>query len=119
MAWNGLSIQKALALIATIWAGESHSPDRRRPDARKYHYLTRDPFRTVISLTFRSPGEEETKPIQLNAVEDQLNSLKADLPPEKELSDFFHSPVLYEVLPDAYGYIQITGFMATLGGIQL
>ena len=118
LEWNGQPIQEALVETSTIWAAESQ-PTAEGRMLEQFHYLPRDPIGTTINITFRNPGEEETETIQLSAVDDQMETLKADLPQERELSAIFRSPVKYEILPEGYGYIRITGFMPSLGGMQL
>jgi hypothetical protein len=48
------------------------------------------------------------------AEDDQLKAVAMTLPPERELSALFTSPVQAKVLPSGYGYIAISGFMPTL-----
>ena len=117
LKWNGQPIQGALAGTSTIWAENSQATAEGRL-LEQYHYLTRDPVGTEISLTFQNPGDDAPQTVQLIAVDDQLESLKRDIPRERDLKAVFRAPVQYEILPGGYGYIHIMGFMPTLGGIN-
>jgi carboxyl-terminal processing protease len=116
-AWNGQPIQQALAATSTIWSENPQATAEGR-QLEQYHYLTRAPVGTEISVTFQNPEGKNPQTTTLIAEADQLQTLSIDLPPEKDLNDFFHSPVQAEILSGGYGYIQITGFMPTLGGLQ-
>jgi carboxyl-terminal processing protease len=117
ISWNGQTIQEALEGTSTIWASNPQATTEGRL-LEQYHYLTRAPVGTEISLTFQNSGDDAPQTVYLTAEADQLETLKYDLPPEKDLKTAFRAPVQYEVLPGGYGYIRITGFMPTLGGLQ-
>ena len=84
----------------------------------QYHLLVCAPVGTKTSLTFQNPDQDAPQTVNLIAEADQLETLKYDLPPEKDLGTVFRAPVQYEILPSGYGYIRITDFMPTLGGLQ-
>jgi carboxyl-terminal processing protease len=117
LMWNGQPIQDALAQTSTIWASNPQATAEGRR-LEQLHYLTRAPIGTEITLTFQNPGANESQTVTLTAEDDQLETLQRDIPPERDLQAVFRAPVQYEILPDGYGYIRITGFMPTLGGLQ-
>jgi len=117
LAWDGQPIREALAETSTIWASNPQATAEGRL-LEQYHFLVRDPIGTEITITFQNPGDDEPQTVSIIAEDDQLATLKYDFPPEKDLQTVFRAPVQYEILPDGYGYIRITGFMPTLGGLQ-
>jgi len=117
LSWNDIPIEEALSQSSTIWA-EFPPATAEAQRLEQYHYLTRDPVGTEVSITFRNSGDDTPQTIRLTAEADQLETLNADLPAEKDLKAMFLAPIQYETLPDGYGYMKITGFMPTLGGLN-
>ena len=117
LAWDGQPIQEALAGTSTVWAGTPQSAAEGQL-LEQYHLLVCAPVGTKTSLTFQNPDQDAPQTVNLIAEADQLETLKYDLPPEKDLGTVFRAPVQYEILPSGYGYIRITDFMPTLGGLQ-
>jgi carboxyl-terminal processing protease len=115
--WNGQAIQEALAQTSTIWADFPQATIEGRL-LEQYHFLVRDPVGTETAITFQNPGENEPQTVQLSATADNFETLTLDSPPEEGLNIFLHAPVQYEILPGGVGYISISGFMPTLGGLN-
>ena len=118
LEWNGLPVHEALAQTEILWASSPPATLEGRL-IEQYRYLTRAPIGTEISLTFRNPGEDAPQTVSLAAVDDQLEALQRTLPVERDVSAIVTSPIQAEILPCGYGYIKITGFMPTLGGINM
>ena len=117
LAWDGQPIYEALAQTATIWA-ENPQPTAEGRRLEQFRYLVRDPMGTEISLTFQNPGNDTAQTVSLIAQNDQLEALNRTLPTDRDLKAVFTAPIQAKVLPSGYGYIRITSFMPTLGGLN-
>lgn len=115
--WNGLSIKEALNQTSTIWASNPQATTEGHR-LEQFHFLTRDPIGTETKISYRNTGDESIKTVTLIAETDQLETLQVDLMVERDLQAIFEPPVQYEVLDEGVGYIRITGFMPTLGGVM-
>ena len=119
LAWNGLPIHEAIAQTETLWAAAPQSTLEGHLLAQ-YRYLVRDPIGTGTTITFQNPESTSSQTITLVAEDDQLEALKRTLPPEKEaMQALFNSPIQAEILESGAGYLSISGFMPTLGGLHL
>ena len=117
LTWDGQPIHEALAQTNTIWANGTQSTLEGH-QIEQYHYLTRAPVGTQVTIRFQNPGVDTPQTIQVTAMSDELETLDRDLPPEKGANVIFQSPVQSEILPGGIGYISISGFMPTLGGLN-
>ena len=117
LTWNEIPIQEALLQTSTIWANMPHATMEGRK-IEQYHYLTRAPLGTETTVSFQNPGEDTIQTVQLTAMADELEILNRDLPIERDLNAIFQSPVQSDILPGGIGYISISGFMPTLGGLN-
>jgi carboxyl-terminal processing protease len=116
LTWDDQPIQEALVQTDIIWANAPQATKEGRR-MEQYHFLTRAPVGTKITISFHNPDEDAPQTVQLTAIADEFETLNRDLPHEKGANEIFQAPVQYEILPGGVGYISISGFMPTLGGL--
>lgn len=117
LAWNEMPIHEALAKTSTIWAQYPQATNEGRL-IEQCRFLVRDPARTEITLIFQNPDENEPQTVRLIAVPKQTETKNNESLSEEDLHKIFSAPVEYEILSNGYGYISISGFMPTLGGLN-
>jgi len=105
ISWNYIPVQTAIDNVSLLWA---YSPPATNEGIKitKLCLLTRAPVGTSVSITFRNPDETEVRQVSLTAIDDNYSTYdKASY-----MGDLtFESYLIWEILPDDYGYIQIVG----------
>jgi carboxyl-terminal processing protease len=118
LSWNGQPIAEAVAQTETLWA-EIPQATQEGHLLEQYRYLVRDPIGTETRVTFQNP-DAATQTVTLVAEADDFEALNRTLPPAPDpLAKVFTNPVQPSILPSGYGYLEISGFMPSLGGLRM
>ena len=88
------------------WSSPFSTDDRRR--LQQLRYVTRFPVGTLVDVTYRNSGEEETQTATLTAIAEResfgFSSFLRDTPAPGTL------PVDFQIMDNGYGYVRISGF---------
>jgi C-terminal processing protease CtpA/Prc len=104
---NGIPIQEALA-ETTLWSSTSTEHNRR---LEQLTYVVRFPVDTDITMTFRNPGDDETRTAEMTTAFDSdgfENSGYQTLGGEDLLPE--EMPVEYIIRDDGFAYVKIYSF---------
>ena len=105
LEWNGMPVHEAIAQTPIIWAHVPPATNESRQLVRQ-RMLTRAPAGTKADITFRNPNATEPTSVTIFAVWDNYEILLRSKSHRQYVSEF-ETPVIHEILPSGYGYLQV------------
>ena len=104
LRWDDKPISEAAAAVSTVWA--SRPPATAQSIAITQHQLlTRAPIGAKRTVTFRNPGESQTRTSTLKARDDSYRTYEKSV--DWQMVESPAEAVRYEILADGVGYVQI------------